>query len=409
MIRRRARSLRTEIDRVVAAGNCSGCGACALLSPGVRMEQDRAGYARPVWPAEEVDPGPVVARSFRRICPGVAVVAMRRDGRRTHPTMGEYVSVWRAWASDAEIREAGSSGGVLSALSGWMLAEQAVTGVQAAAASAEQPGRTVTVQLRTRAEVIEAAGSRYAPVANAARFDPDDRATAFIGKPCEVYAARRLTQQRADPPLLLSFFCAGVPSQHATDELVTALGVDVQSLVELRYRGDGWPGQFRARDQAGVTGTLSYERSWGDHLGKRLQDRCKICPDGTGGHADVAVGDLWAADANGYPIFTEGAGVSVAVARTIRGHELLQAAHRAGVLVLEPVEMDEVAGVQPFQSLRRATLLGRLVGRRLAGVEIPQYRGFHLIRLGLARPRRTASFARGSFARARAGSARGDG
>jgi coenzyme F420 hydrogenase subunit beta len=393
-----SRTLRAEIDRVVRAGNCSGCGGCATLSGSIDMGLSEDGYARPAWNGPDVV-DKALSRRFRRICPGVAVLAEPRAGRRSHPTMGEYVSVWRSWATDPEIREAGSSGGVITALSSWILEQGVVSEVVGAGAGVTRPERTVTVQIRSRSDALAAAGSRYAPVSNAAEITTGESA-AFVGKPCEVYAARRLAPP-GDGPLLFSFFCAGVPAQGATDELIALLGVRRDAVTSLRYRGNGWPGRFRVEDSDGNSGELSYDESWGEHLGKRLQDRCKICPDGTGGHADVAVGDLWTSDDKGYPVFTDGAGVSVAVARTQRGHELLTAARRAGILVLEPIEMAQVAGVQPFQVMRRRTLLGRLVGRRIAGLPIPRYRGYHLLRSGAAQPRQTLSFARGSLRRAR--------
>ena len=154
-------------------------------------------------------------------------------------------------------------------------------------------------------------------------------------------------------------------------------------------------------DSAGTTVSASYEESWGSHLGKQLQNRCKICPDGTGSHADISVGDFWDADPDGYPLFTEGGGRSVAIARNDRGHALLVAAREAGVLVLEEIEIARVAAVQPTQDQRVRTLLGRLAGRRLAGQVVPRYRGFGLWRLGLRAPRQTVRFLRGSYRRSK--------
>ena len=328
------------------------------------------------------------------------MTAPARGSRSSHPTMGDYVSTWRAWAVDDRIRRAGGSAGVLTALSTWLVDSGGATAVVAAASDGREPRRTVPVRITTAAQALDAAGSRYAPVATCSSFDPTDPSSAFVGKPCEVDAARRLVGTAVPQPHLLSFFCAGVPSQHATDELVEHLGVDPAAVTALRYRGDGWPGEFRVDSEAGRS-TLTYEESWGQHLGRRLQDRCKICPDGTGTHADVVVGDLWEADERGFPEFSDRPGSSVAIARTPRGHDLLQRARTAGVLALEAIDIDEAAQVQPYQKVRLETLLGRLVGRRAAGLRVPRVRGYHLTRLALTDLRRTVRFARGSWRRAR--------
>ena len=198
-------------------------------------------------------------------------------------------------------------------------------------------------------------------------------------------------------PVLLSFFCAGVPSQFATDDLVATLVADRGDVASVRYRGNGWPGSFVVQEAGGATRSTSYEDSWGNHLGRRLQERCKICPDGTGGHADIAVGDYWHADASGFPLFDDADGLSVAIARTERGHRLLMRSRDAGVIGLEPVELDAVAAVQPLQVKRRRTLLGRLAGRRLAARAIPRYRGFGLLKLAVSSPSDSVRAARGTF------------
>lgn len=50
---------------------------------------------------------------------------------------------------------------------------------------------------------------------------------------------------------------------------------------------------------------MSYNESWGNILGKYLQKRCKICPDGIGEFADIVCADAWHGDKSGYPNFEE--------------------------------------------------------------------------------------------------------
>ena len=392
--------LRRAVTEVVVNDNCSGCGACTALSTTIRMQTDGAGYRRPV--VEEVTGSAAARADFRAICPGVQVRAPRAAGIAQHPTMGPFVSAWTAWAADPTIRFAGSSGGVLTALSAWLLETTQASSVVGATMDRSSPTRTVALELRTKAEVLDAAGSRYAPVSNAAHGELDG-SSAFVGKPCEAYAMRRLAAQRqvAAEPLLLSFFCAGVPSQLATDGLVTASGLRVDDVAALRYRGNGWPGEFVVTDSTGTSKRRSYEDSWGSHLGPRVQGRCKICPDGTGGHADIAVGDYWASDAAGFPLFQDAAGSSVAIARTERGHQVLIAAERAGVVVLGPIDLDSVAAVQPLQVKRIFTLAGRLAGLRAAGRSVPAMPGYSLARNFCRYPRANLLAARGAFRRAR--------
>ncbi len=63
------------------------------------------------------------------------------------------------------------------------------------------------------------------------------------------------------------------------------------AIVSLKYRGDGWPDYFHAVWQDGSEFKLTNNKSCGKVLGRQVGFRCKICPDGVGMLADIAVGD----------------------------------------------------------------------------------------------------------------------
>ena len=410
--------LDRAIERVVREGNCSGCGACTLLDDGLVMGMDAAGFNRPTrvsaaTGAAQPDPAAAV-RAFERSCPGVRVDAQRPAGSTRHPTMGPIVQAWEAWATDPAIRYAGSSGGTLTALAAWLTETGQASRVVGATSDAANPRRSVSVSITTREQALASAGSRYAPVSACAAPGVREPGTAVIGKPCEVSALRALGSVPSDTgatsagagltndPLLLSFYCAGTPSQNATDGLLAELGVpQEQQLASLRYRGNGWPGKFAAATADHATVSASYDESWGAHLGRAVQWRCKVCADGVGESSDVTAADLWRADERGYPVFTDGAGVSALIARTARGQKVVLDAIAAGVLEARPVAITELAAVQPLQNARRQTLLARLIGTRIAGGRVPTYRGFGLVRLTLPRLRESLRVARATARRRR--------
>ena len=400
-------SLNHEIAAVVRSGGCSGCGACCQIDGNLTMTLDAQGYARPVRLDDAGSPSTLddatAVQQFRQSCPGVRVEAVRPPGAVRHPTRGPARATWRAWAADEQVRHSGSSGGVLTALAGWLSERGDTAQVVGAAPSPEDPRRTVSVRIRSRAEALASSGSRYGPVSNASARSALDPAGAFVGKPCEASAVRSLALARGqEPPLILSFFCAGTPSQQATDDLVDELGMPQSAQVtSLRYRGAGWPGRFVARGDDGTEVSASYHESWGLHLGRTVQWRCKICPDGVGESSDISAADLWRTGARGYPQFDESPGVSALLARTERGLRVVAEAVEAGVLVVEPIDLAELAAVQPLQNKRRETLLGRTLAARLAGRRPPRYRGFGLFRLAMRRPSETLRTARGTYARVR--------
>lgn len=376
-------SLRHAVEKVVANGNCTGCGGCALISSDIRMKLDSEGFLRPSFGSNEVAADGDLASLFQSMCPGLVVSERDDPELLVHPTFGKYVSAWEGWAEDKQVRQAGSSAGVLTALSSWLVESKQTRTVIGSAADSTKPGRTVAVEITSRDEALKSSGSRYAPVCNLPGLRPSQSENALVGKPCEVTAAKQLydaTGIAGDArPILLSFFCAGTPSQNATNELIERLGVQVDQVESLQYRGDGWPGRFRVQTSDAEERSMSYQDSWGKHLGRDLQWRCKLCVDGTGGHADISVGDYWNADENGFPLFEDSDGNSAVIARTYRGHELLMRAVADGIISLRQLDLHSVASVQPLQATRKRTLFGRLVGRRLAGKSVPNYVGYGLL------------------------------
>lgn len=368
---------------------CAGCGACAAVSEGaIGMALRAPGFLRPVQTAPL---SRTAEAAIARACPGLGQ-EVAAEGRTDHALWGPYLEVRTGWATDAELRFKGASGGALSGLLTHALETGEVAG---ALTNAADPGCAVAnrpVIARSRADVAAAAGSRYAPSAPLAALPLDDGPYAFVGKPCDAAALRAL--QAGDPsfaarfPLVISFFCAGVPSLEGGEAVLATLSVSPEEVTEFRYRGHGWPGRATAVTKDGREASMSYHESWGGILSSRVQHRCKLCADGTGKAADIVCADAWETDARGYPLFDEAPGVSLIVARTERGAALLAAAEAAGALETQPFDVNRLAAMQPGQTRRRQALLARLWGQRALGKPVPRYRG-----LGVAAAACTGSLA----------------
>jgi coenzyme F420 hydrogenase subunit beta len=330
------------------------------------METVAPGYSRP---RQHGDVSPQAERTIAGACPG-AVVARWPEAPHVHPYWGPWRRVATGHATDEALRHHASSGGVLSALLIHALRAGLVDRVVHVTADPDHPTRNLVTCSTTEAQIVQGAGSRYAsssPLGDIERLLADGGAAAFVGKPCDVSALRRLgmNDRRVNDhvPLALSFFCAGVPSHDGADRILAAIGVDRAELSAFRYRGDGWPGAAVATTLDGRTAKMSYAESWGAHLSKELQFRCKICPDAVGGVADIACADAWYGDDDGYPSFEEHLGRSLVVARTSAGEQLFNAAVEAGVIMTEPLDVGEIDRMQPAQARRK-----RLVKARLAAL-----------------------------------------
>lgn len=370
------------LKRIERGSLCAGCGGCAALSGGaITMERSETAFPRPRQNAPisaELD------RTIAGICIGLGQ-SVEAKGRTDDVVWGPYVSMRTGWSTDADIRHRASSGGALSAILVHLLQSGVVDGVLENTADPDDPMGNTTIISRNRDEIADAAGSRYAPSSPLAGIAPLLEGTdrlAFVGKPCDVAALR--AWERVDPriaerfPVKLSFFCAGVPSLEGAAGILRALEVQENDLATFRYRGHGWPGRATATLKDGSERSMSYHDSWGNILSHHVQHRCKLCADGTGKAADIVCADAWHADENGYPLFEEEDGISLVVARTDLGEQVLAAARDAGMLHLGGFDMTELRGIQKGQFWRQRLLSARLAALRLMGKPVPRYRGLHL-------------------------------
>nr|WP_281494178.1 Coenzyme F420 hydrogenase/dehydrogenase, beta subunit C-terminal domain [Jannaschia sp. S6380] len=381
----------SEALAIVAKGDlCAGCGGCAGMFPdAIAIRTKAPGFLRPV----QVGALPVGADdAIADICPGLGQ-RVAPGGRRDDPLWGPWRSAWTGWSMDGGERHRGASGGALTALLTHLLRAGVVQAVVQNAPDPKAPLANRTVLTDDPAAFSATAGSRYAPSAPLEALPDilaDGRRVAFVGKPCDAAALAAIRAR--DPavaravPVIVSFFCAGVPSATGAREILRQLRVEETEVARFRYRGHGWPGRATAVLHDGTERSMTYRESWGGILSKHVQHRCKICADGTGKAADLVCADAWEVDDSGYPRFDERPGESLVLARTVLGEQIARGAQAAGRLALRPYDMARLADIQPGQRERRRALSARLAALRLLRQPIPDYRGLGLRRAARQNP-----------------------
>ena len=366
-----------KVSQVIQSGMCTGCGFCAGQSG--QMGMDGQGFLRPVTYSEDL--------LSQGVCPGLHV-AHHNVHAPYHRLWGPLLRCDVGYANDPVVRLRGATGGLLTALLIHLLNSKRVDAVIQVGVSTDNPIRNHTYVHHHADDVLRCAGSRYSPSAplsvvrsllgNGMRY-------AIVGKPCDIAAMRALLadcdEYRTQFPYLLSFMCAGVPSEEGTNAILRQWGVTPDQLISFRYRGEGWPGLTKAITTTGTEHTMTYNESWGTILNRHLQARCKLCADGIGEAADIVCGDAWYASSNGTPCFDEQAGRSLTIVRTEQGRQLLEQAVVAQAIVLEPDEPSKLQLIQPYQANRKQTAQVRRWAVMFMGGKVPQYRGYHLGRL----------------------------
>jgi coenzyme F420 hydrogenase subunit beta len=375
-----------DIRDVTALQLCCGCGACAYAAPDAIRMTDVLDHGRRPIVREGADTSAALA-----VCPGVGLnhefdpkaAGLIKD---LAAGWGPVLEVWEGYATDHEIRYAGSSGGASSALSLYCIERGGMHGLLHIAAREDVPYLNRTVMSRTRAEILAHTGSRYAPASPCDSLDLIEDAPApsvFIGKPCDVAAvqkARKLNPQLdRNVGLTIGIFSAGTPSTRGTLAMIEQMGVnDPAAVTSVRYRGNGWPGMATvtaATANGPRTAQLTYAESWGNILQKHRQWRCYICADHTGEFADIAVGDPWYRE-----IAKDEPGQSLIVVRTERGRQILRAALATGYVTAEQVSPDLLPRSQPNLLRLRGQVWGRVVALWLLGAGVPRYRRMPMLR-----------------------------
>jgi len=377
-----------NIADVVSGHLCAGCGVCSYLAPDALEMVDSIDLGKRPLVKDQLRFN-AVSNDILESCPGWKIERLpekEESIKELQALWGNVYEVWEGYATDKQVRKSGSSGGVITALSQYCLDYEGMGHVVNTAADNKTPYINKTNSSRTKEEMGAAAGSRYSPSSpceNLESIENSSNACVFVGKPCDVYAVHKARIKRPNLDknlgLVLSFFCAGVPSTRGTLKLMQKMGVKSEKNVQsLQYRGDGWPGLWTVKYQENnelQQQQLTYQESWGE-LQKDRQWRCYICPDHVGEFADIAIGDPW------YRKVKEGeGGRSLIIVRTERGRQILRDAQKQGVIAIQKCTPDILPRSQPNLIVAKNVLWGRLLALRLSGARFPIFTGFKLFEL----------------------------
>lgn len=370
-----------NINDVVEWQLCTGCGMCAAAEPARFTMVDVPDYGlRPkTLPAAPPESG----QAFKH-CPGHSLKhhfdPNDQDlNKELLPGWGPVYGVWEGFASDDEVRFRGSSGGAATALALFGIEKGRAKQVLHVSSKTDTPYLNESVFSSNKNELMEREGSRYAPASpceKLSQLKSESSATVFIGKPCDVAAAASWEHDAAENELAIKigFFCAGVPSTAGNLALIERQQIDKDELSSLKYRGQGWPGLWQAKEKSGKSSELTYASSWG-FLQSFRQWRCYICPDHTAEFADIAVGDPW------YREIQEGEpGSSLIVARTRKGLAYLKDAEKNGYITLKQERADLLPRSQPNLMRTRGMLWARLKVLFVFRGAVPDFSEFDLFR-----------------------------
>ena len=376
---------------------CTGCGLCHSIRD-VELSIDEKGFKCPNLSNKDL--------SFcRLVCPSGGHLL------NSEQIWGKSISTYYAWSEDKYIRNSASSGGVLTSICIYLLKNHIVDGIIQVRQRVGKVYETETVISSQIEDVFNCMGSRYSissPLFNIKQIVQDDKKYAFVGKPCDVAALRAYMEidknLKNSIVFLLSFFCAGMPSNEAQKKLLDALEVNESECTGLRYRGNGWPGYATAICRNGTSKAMTYDESWGKILGRDIRRSCRFCFDGIGLSADIACGDAWYLGDDNKPDFTEKQGRNVVFVRTENGKALFEKCIDERLICGKKHSIDELQYIQRFQFSRRCTMISKIMALKLCGRSYPTYSKKVMLKLAkYATIRQHLSILKGTVERCRNG------
>jgi coenzyme F420 hydrogenase subunit beta len=349
--------MRRNLKYIVDSKLCLGCGICESLgtTQGYSMYLESNGFYSVSFPNNR---NKLVEKDILDICPSINLTETKSNS-----VWGKLESVNYAWSNNEAIRRNGSSGGVITAIATHLLEKNEVDAILHVGVS---EGSTLYNGLkisRTSEEVLQNASSRYAPALVFNQIiqllDSTSEIYSFIGKPCDIIALKKLIakfpQYNIRIKHFISLVCAGIPSYLGTLTLLKKETGRTEMPIKIKYRGDGWPGNFTANFKDGFVYKSTYIDSYGRYLRDYTHFRCKICPDGIGLSADIVVGDAWETN-NGYPDFEERPGRSFVLVRNLLGQRLIDKMDNNKSITIEKLEIEKLSQIQPYQYQRRISV-----------------------------------------------------
>jgi len=349
---------------------CIGCGLCHS-EYGLKFSRDEKGYLviKDALSAE--------CQSFiQQVCP---IMGTSYTDNTYKDIWGERIGVYEGFSNNKDIRKKASSAGIVTTLGVYLLDNGLIDGVIHIGADKKTVYKTKTLVSSDENSLIDNCGSRYcisSPWYDLKKIIDPSKKYMAVGKPCDITALRYAKERLHiynNIIYLVSFFCAGLPSDRANKNLLKELGCNEAGCTELRYRGNGWPGYTTATDNTGEEHQMEYSKAWGGILGRDIHRFCRVCIDGIGLNSDIVCGDLWYLD-NNNPDFSERDGRNIIISRTSMGDALLKQVTAAGYITCKEWDhADELKKIQKYQYTRRATMKAKIIANKILFRPVPDY------------------------------------
>lgn len=378
---------KQSIRREVKDDLCIGCGTCLSICPKdcITLGLDTHNYI------------PLVNEHLCSNCGLCTDVCPRNNPtidynkpiKTTLQCMyGTILERYVGYSTDEKIRFHSSSGGLITQLLLFALEEKIIDGAIVVAANPKNPLKPLPKIARTKEEILSAMGSKYCPIPLniiIRKVKQTPGKYAIVGLPCQIAGVKKLEEKivglKEKIVLHFGLFCGHILDFEATSYFLYCLKIDPETVVSLRYRGEGWPGFFSVTLANGQKKRVPYSSYSVYHkLFFFTPKSCFFCPDPIAIAADISFGDAWISEI----IKNDPNGTSVCIARTEKGQRVLKAA-----IEKRKIHLDILTDIQAKTALpstfrlRRISARNRLLNRPTYASCVPKLSDYFFIFLYL--------------------------
>lgn len=201
-------------------------------------------------------------------------------------------------ASDPKIQYKGSSGGMGSAITKYLL-ETKMFDTAITFRFNQEACKYLPVIIHD-AQDLNIYGSIYQDI-DIPRFvkehiDEIGNGAIVSCPPCQVGAVKHILKINARKSFIISFCCSGQTTVEGTWKYYQLLGIDKKDVVKLQYRGNGWPSgiQIWLKDGKRIYKD-NYTEPWVTVHNSMLYkpERCFFCKFDTNYQSDISLADPW--------------------------------------------------------------------------------------------------------------------
>lgn len=320
--------------------NCYGCGVCASSCPVniIDIRLNKNGFYEPRIEQEDKC---IECGACLNNCSFIHTdVSLKKT----------ILQSWGAWSNDDKVRQKCSSGGI-----GFEIIKQlkrlGYTIIACRYNTESQLAEHYIVS--TEEDLIESIGSKYIQSYTVDAFSQikHRRKYAIVGTPCQIDSLRRKIRRNKmeEDIILIDFFCHCVPSMWAWKAYTNMVRSKIGNITYASWRNkfnygwhDSWIMNLGTKPQVQntldeikgewierkSTGDLFYKLFLGDiTMNPACSRNCKFKLEQSS--ADIRIGDFW-----GQKFNNDEKGVSVLIAYTLKGNEVVKALNN---VTLEPV------------------------------------------------------------------------